>query len=331
MSFSEAGKVSANFSYHFDGQIAGVTYADGRRENYLWDGLALIHRDGTELLNEPAVTGGNPVLSGDKVLFNDMLGNTLGVKGKDSYQPIKMTAFGESDNVDAFFTGKPLVGELGYAFLFRNYRPEQGKWQTADPLGYPDGWNNLAYVNNGVTMAIDWLGAAIILTGFRNLQGTGGSIAYHSMRYFRVSENEYAQLSERSRTYAPWEQTVDGNGNTVYDLTIAGHQTEVGNYLEIRYNDQSDQLQNMNEARSVSLNPDVSQIDFIDSFIDASANYRGNYWAEYDARPDWYGNENSGNCNSIQSMLEQIAGGTTPNIPDKAYGWNHLMSMSFFE
>ena len=264
-----------------------------------------------------------------------MLGTTLGVKDGDKVTQNSLTAFGESLSAslmqDSFFTGKPHIGELGYAFLFRNYRPEQGKWQTTDPLGYPDGWNNLAYVNNGVTMAIDRLGAAIILTGFRNLQGTGGSIAYHSMRYFRVSENEYAQLSERSRTYAPWEQTVDGNGNTVYDLTIAGHQTEVGNYLEIRYNDQSDQLQNMNEARSVSLNPDVSQIDFIDSFIDASANYRGNYWAEYDARPDWYGNENSGNCNSIQSMLEQIAGGTTPNIPDKAYGWNHLMSMSFFE
>ena len=92
VSVSEAGKVSANFSYHFDGQIAGVTYADGRRENYLWDGLALIHRDGTELLNEPAVTGGNPVLSGDKVLFNDLLGNTLGVKDQSSYQPIRMTA-----------------------------------------------------------------------------------------------------------------------------------------------------------------------------------------------------------------------------------------------
>ena len=87
-----------------------------------------------------------------------MLGNTLGVKGKDAYQPIKMTAFGESDNVDAFFTGKPLVGELGYAFLFRNYRPEQGKWQTADPLGYPDGWNNFAYVNNLPTTMIDVLG-----------------------------------------------------------------------------------------------------------------------------------------------------------------------------
>ena len=162
VSVTEAGKVSANFDYHPDGQIASVTYADGRRENYLWDGLALIHRNGTDILNEPAITGGNPVLSGDKVLFNDLLGNTLGVKDQSSYQPIKMTAFGESDNADAFFTGKPLVGELGYAFLFRNYRPEQGKWQTTDPLGYPDGWNNLAYVNNGVTMNIDWLGGCVL-------------------------------------------------------------------------------------------------------------------------------------------------------------------------
>ena len=173
VSVSEAGKVSANFSYHFDGQIAGVTYADGAVRRPAVEAGTLrepvpqtpgglpVPYDGTELLNEPAVTGGNPVLSGDKVLFNDMLGNTLGVKGKDAYQPIKMTAFGESDNVDAFFTGKPLVGELGYAFLFRNYRPEQGKWQTADPLGYPDGWNNFAYVNNEVTSAIDRFGTDI--------------------------------------------------------------------------------------------------------------------------------------------------------------------------
>ena len=157
VSVTEAGKVSANFDYHPDGQIASVTYADGRRENYLWDGLALIHRNGTDILNEPAITGGNPVLSGDKVLFNDLLGNTLGVKDQSSYQPIRMTAFGESDNADAFFTGKPLVGELGYTFLFRNYRPEQGKWQTSDPLGYPDGWNNFSYCGNNVN-SIDFLG-----------------------------------------------------------------------------------------------------------------------------------------------------------------------------
>ena len=161
MSVTEAGKVSADFDYHPDGQIASVTYADGRRENCLWDGLALIHRDGTELLiNEPAVTGGNPVFGSESgVMFNDMLGTTLGIKG-DDFTRTNLTAFGE--NLDAgdkaFFTGKPLVGELGYAFLFRNYRPEQGKWQTADPLGYPDGWNNFAYCNNNVNTAIDIYG-----------------------------------------------------------------------------------------------------------------------------------------------------------------------------
>ena len=160
-SVSENGAVTASFTYDVDGQIATAkTHATGKQESFLWDGLALIHRGGTSYINEPYVTGGNPILAEDKVLFNDLLGNTLGVKDQSSYQPIRMTAFGESDNADAFFTGKPLVGELGYAFLFRNYRPEQGKWQTADPLGYPDGWNNFAYVNNGVTMAIDWLGAA---------------------------------------------------------------------------------------------------------------------------------------------------------------------------
>ena len=34
----------------------------------------------------------------------------------------------------------------------------QGNWQTSDPLGYPDGWNNFAYVNNHVTSSIDWMG-----------------------------------------------------------------------------------------------------------------------------------------------------------------------------
>lgn len=40
----------------------------------------------------------------------------------------------------------------------RNYRASLGKWQTADPMGYPDGWNALAYCNNGVTSAVDLWG-----------------------------------------------------------------------------------------------------------------------------------------------------------------------------
>ena len=40
----------------------------------------------------------------------------------------------------------------------RNYRAGLAKWQTADHMGYPDGWNQLAYCNNGVTSAVDLWG-----------------------------------------------------------------------------------------------------------------------------------------------------------------------------
>ena len=135
-------------------QLACAERGD-QSEAFFWDGLALIHRDETTYINEPYVTGGNPILSSkDGVMFNDMLGSTLNIGGK----AIHMTAFGESSDTNAMFTGKPYIGELGYSFLFRNYRPDQEKWQTTDPLGYPDGWNNLAYVNNKVLCNIDYLG-----------------------------------------------------------------------------------------------------------------------------------------------------------------------------
>ena len=201
----ENGEQIAAFDYHINGQIASATYAD-KTENFLWDGLALIQRSVrptaelpafgtgsriTNFINEPAITGGNPILSskGD-VMFNDLLGTTLVVKSGEQVNQVNMTAFGEpvrpaangdaAKNQDAFFTGKPHIGELGYAFLFRNYRPDQGKWQTQDPiatallmpdgenlkvqseflamLGYPDGWNNLAYGNNNVFSGVDYQG-----------------------------------------------------------------------------------------------------------------------------------------------------------------------------
>ena len=51
-------------------------------------------------------------------------------------------------NTNTMFTGKPHVAELGYIFLFRNYNSSLGKWSTAVPLGYPDGWNNFEYEIN---------------------------------------------------------------------------------------------------------------------------------------------------------------------------------------
>ena len=155
LSVTENGQQIASFNYHNDGQIAQAIH-NGKSEDFLWDGLALIHRGETSFINEPYVTGGNPILSSkDGVMFNDMLGSTLNIGGK----AVNMTAFGESADTNAMYTGKPYIGELGYAFLFRNYRSDYGKWQTTDPIGYPDGWNNLAYVNNGCAYSYDMLGA----------------------------------------------------------------------------------------------------------------------------------------------------------------------------
>ena len=129
---------------------------------------------------------GSPVASSKgAVYFNDLLGTTVGVReGRGPlrakqgdktprYTAAALTAFGEplpgqgvgAPSSGAFFTGKPSVPGLGYAFLLRSYRPDLAKWQTADPFGYPDGWNQLAYCNNEVTHGIDLFGAKIVLLG----------------------------------------------------------------------------------------------------------------------------------------------------------------------
>ena len=171
----ENGKTVARFTYGLDGQLESVTRADGSVEHFYWDGLALIGRGKSTFLNEPYVTGGNPIASDGKSMLNDMLGSTVGIRDGEKMTPVAMTAFGESADPEAMYTGKPHVDGLGYAFLFRNYRASLGKWQTADPLGYPDGWNQLAYVNNGAVYAIDWLGASGTLIIHASASGEPGS------------------------------------------------------------------------------------------------------------------------------------------------------------
>ena len=88
-----------------------------------------------------------------------------------------MTAFGETENTNAMFTGKPHVAELGYAFLFRNYNSSLGKWSTADPLGYPDGWNNFAYCNNWTIIAFDYAGGWLNIIAGAIVGATFGGIS----------------------------------------------------------------------------------------------------------------------------------------------------------
>ena len=175
------GKDKYTYTYHADGQLASASYGDGKSEDFLWDGLALIQRGGERFINEPHIGGGNPVVSSKGTsYFNDVLGTTLGAKAKGrKYSAAALTAFGEDLSVDTnggtsshstlstlnsrlFFTGKPHVAGLGHAFLFRNYRAGLAKWQTADPLGYPDGWNSLAYCRNVPPSHIDLFGCVDI-------------------------------------------------------------------------------------------------------------------------------------------------------------------------
>ncbi len=216
MSISENGKVSATYDYHVDGQVASMTkvgaavpadskgaLATAQITNFYWDGLALIKRGDMSLTNEPYVTGGNPVIAGDKTLFNDMLGTTQGSTDGDRFAAINRDAFGQTldnstDSDYDYFTGKPKVEGLGYAFLFRNYNAGLGKWTTSDPLGYLDGWNNFAYCRNHVTISIDWQGSVHI-----NL--------------FPTDEDIYDYANKTNDSGGNFRVGGHGNENGVYD------------------------------------------------------------------------------------------------------------------
>ena len=158
MSVADGASVYS-YGYHVDGQLASADYGGSKSERFTWDGLALVRRGDATMINEPHVGGGNPIVSSaGATYFNDVLGTTVGASRRSRYAANAMTAFGEGGSRHGFFTGKPQVDGLGHAFLFRNYRASLAKWQTADPLGYPDGWNQLAYCGNMAIRVFDICG-----------------------------------------------------------------------------------------------------------------------------------------------------------------------------
>ena len=164
MRVAEDGKDLARFEYHNNNQLAKAIRGNSV-ETFEWDGLALTERNGTKYINEPHAGGGNPILAigGDgqktEAIFTDILGTSMGKVSGNGYSAIAKTSFG-ADTSDklSFFTGKPYVDGLGYAFLFRNYRADMGKWQVRDLSGYPNGWNNLLYANNAPIYTYDRYG-----------------------------------------------------------------------------------------------------------------------------------------------------------------------------
>ena len=253
LSVTENGQQIASFNYHNDGQVAKAIYG-GKVEQFLWDGLALIQRGETAYVNEPYVTGGNPVLAGDDVLFNDMLGSTLSVNGN----PVDMTSFGETADSNAFFTGKPYIGELGYAFLFRAYDPAQGKWTTSDPLGYPDGWNNLAYCNNRNTVTVDFTGLVSAVIYGRDIDVLAQTIFQHSYTTIVLTATEYDNLDQKYKNGIYTQQWNRGNDET-YNITLSAY--EHNNMLEKRINDPKDSSPRFSFNNEVDMTSVISVLD----------------------------------------------------------------------
>ena len=197
------GDTTRTFTYHADGQLARATCAAGNgstSEDFLWDGLALIQRGDEQFVNEPHVGGGNPVASSKGTsYFNDMLGTTVGSKKDGKYSAAALTAFGENLSVDSptptqnsnFFTGKPMVEGLGHAFWMRNYRAGLAKWQTADPMGYPDGWNQLAYCRNGVVDSVDLWGAGVVYVETQWKYNDSTGIGYPMLSVFKFMKDAW--------------------------------------------------------------------------------------------------------------------------------------------
>ena len=188
------------YAYHPDGQLARADYGGGRAEDFEWDGLALVRRGDERFVNEPHPGGGNPVVSSKGVTYlNDALGTTVGARRGARYSAAALTAFGEGGGRHAFFTGKPLVEGLGRAFLMRNYRADLAKWQTADPLGYPDGWNQLAYCGNEVTGCMDALGL---------VYDTVNGLTDDELKHFSLALNRWLDYANNTAYPIVWYQDL---------------------------------------------------------------------------------------------------------------------------
>ena len=188
-----------------------------------------------------------------------MLGSTLNIGGK----PVNMTAFGESADNDAMYTGKPYIGELGYAFLFRNYRADQGKWQTQDPFGYPDGWNNLAYVNNCVIVDVDFMGCSTL---------TASSSAYISIKlsdgtvyenYISTEQDLNNLLANSTESNKITEFKYTGHGSTDLAMLLINSDASYG----LSPNDFANISQKFADNVNITLNA-CGQGKFLDEYLD---------------------------------------------------------------
>jgi len=243
----------------------------------------------------------------------------LGSTVEDQYNNIAKTSFGaDTTDTSAFFAGKPYINELGYAFLFRNYRADTCKWLSQDLIGYPDGWNNYSYCGNISNMSIDYLGCASRTICSRNLDT---SLPYlnsmqHTWTEITLTPNEYNNLDSKYKTgdYTDkWKKESNGN----YTVKMSAYE-EDGKLVK-KTNDPRDTNPLFGDTDSI-------EMDIAEKILEKHRKYNNS--ADYDEIPYW-GDEN--NCNSYTNTINN------GNIPDalrdnKLYpGINFTIISRYFE
>ena len=178
------GKIT-KFVYDGTGMLASKISSDGKVENWMWDGLALIRRGKDIHVNEPHISGGVPIVSrtsnGIQYHESDFLGTTLwSIDAKGNVVSFQNdTIFGDGTiktNRCARFTGKPYDEDLqAFVFPYRNYDEKSARWRSADPAGYPDGLNQHFYAAVP-TLEIDTMGLEIIIYEDITITPSNGSV-----------------------------------------------------------------------------------------------------------------------------------------------------------
>lgn len=129
-----------------------------------------------------------------------------------------------------FYTGKPYLAESGsYAFKYREYNPEMGRWTTVDPSGFPDGANNRIYstdpvngfdstgqswtdadflywfyAGGGQSVNIDSIGLLESVQNLANAEGIGGVAKFKE------------QIAGTAKSKAPYNGTLTDSFNKSY-------------------------------------------------------------------------------------------------------------------
>jgi len=164
-----------------------------------------------------ASVGSAASTSRDTYYVNDHLATTVATSdAAGEIAQIESDAFGTQTGAvakDSRFTGKPYDADMGaYVFPFRNYRSDEARWMSADPSGFPDGINGIAY------MAVP--GLSFDATGLTVYHGTEIS----SSRAFATGSVWHLE------NYAVTSSVTSSGGTTVWAISYQWERAGIGSY-----------------------------------------------------------------------------------------------------